>query len=304
MKITLVSDTFVHHRGMDTEAYYLAKGLREKGHDVSIITSKTDFKGFNIKYHPIPKLRILSLRRINVEADAVISYSQTLGNFIKCESPFILVYGGFPFNIWKYKTLAKFEISKQIKKADKIVSISKFIKKQLKEEFGKDSKIIYPGIDTKIFRPMNLKKEFDFSTFTRGKRYVYKGEYLINKFSKKFEILKIHNWVKKDKLPIFYNRAKIFVSFSEWEGFGLGFAEAMSCGLPVIGLKRAAIPEVVNGYGVLCETIDEIEENIEKLLELSVEKRKEIGYKARKYTVKKFDYNIMVDKFERILKGL
>jgi glycosyltransferase involved in cell wall biosynthesis len=37
----------------------------------------------------------------------------------------------------------------------------------------------------------------------------------------------------------------VFVMSSLWEGFGLVFLEAMSCGIPVLATRVSAVPEVV-----------------------------------------------------------
>ncbi len=47
-----------------------------------------------------------------------------------------------------------------------------------------------------------------------------------------------------------FNLADVFVFPSAMEGFGLAIGEAMSCGLPVVGSDRGAIPEIlVDGEG-------------------------------------------------------
>jgi glycosyltransferase involved in cell wall biosynthesis len=47
-----------------------------------------------------------------------------------------------------------------------------------------------------------------------------------------------------------YNAADIYVSNSA-EGFGLTLAEAMACGVPVVGLDYSSVPEVVGDAGIL-----------------------------------------------------
>ncbi len=57
-------------------------------------------------------------------------------------------------------------------------------------------------------------------------------------------------------LPVFLGSLTCMVSPSAYEGFGLSFLEAMSCGCPVIGLANSSVPEVVGDAGVLVEHAD------------------------------------------------
>lgn len=76
-------------------------------------------------------------------------------------------------------------------------------------------------------------------------------------------------------LPALYNLATAYVGLSrqtglDVEGFGISFAEAAACGLPVIGARSGGIPDVVadgeTGLLVNAERPDEVVAAIEKLL--------------------------------------
>lgn len=51
-------------------------------------------------------------------------------------------------------------------------------------------------------------------------------------------------------LAALYNAADVYVTSSA-EGFGLTIAEALACGIPVVGLDYSAVPEVVGPAGIL-----------------------------------------------------
>lgn len=70
-------------------------------------------------------------------------------------------------------------------------------------------------------------------------------------------------------LPALYNRARLLVLPSFYEGFGLPAIEAMACGTPVVVTERGALPEVVGAYGVYInpEDSDSIAAGIRQVLD-------------------------------------
>jgi glycosyltransferase involved in cell wall biosynthesis len=57
----------------------------------------------------------------------------------------------------------------------------------------------------------------------------------------------------KNRLPMLYNAAEMFVFPSFYEGFGLPPLEAMACGIPVITSTCSSLPEVVGDAGILID---------------------------------------------------
>jgi glycosyltransferase involved in cell wall biosynthesis len=57
--------------------------------------------------------------------------------------------------------------------------------------------------------------------------------------------------VSDEQLAAFYERADVFVTASEHEGFCVPLLEAMSFGVPVVARAFAAIPETLGGAGLL-----------------------------------------------------
>lgn len=93
----------------------------------------------------------------------------------------------------------------------------------------------------------------------------------------------------KEKLD-FYQRAKLFVQPSIYEGFGLAIAEAMSCGTPVVVCRTGAVPEVVGNCGVYVSgTPQGIADGIISLLS-NEHLRKELSIKSRQRILKNFAY--------------
>lgn len=55
--------------------------------------------------------------------------------------------------------------------------------------------------------------------------------------------------LSRDELNLLYNAADIYVQNSA-EGFGLTVAEALACGVPVVGIDYSAVPEVIGPAGL------------------------------------------------------
>ena len=83
-------------------------------------------------------------------------------------------------------------------------------------------------------------------------------EYLLNYIDKN----EIHNieflrHVSDSNLERMYGNADIFLFMSEHEGFGIPLVEAMGHGVPVVAYNAAAVPDALNGAGVLVDNKDE-----------------------------------------------
>ena len=108
--------------------------------------------------------------------------------------------------------------------------------------------------------PDNLKAEFD-RTYEMLLGYIK----LHN-----IEAKTIVKMFKLDEMPEVYGGSDVFALPSENETFGQVFAEAMACGLPVIGTKVGGIPEIIsdsyNGYLIPPNDSSILAQMIEKLM--------------------------------------
>jgi glycosyltransferase involved in cell wall biosynthesis len=75
-------------------------------------------------------------------------------------------------------------------------------------------------------------------------------EALISRGPGKYYVTNGGDWPVEDLVAL-VNSFSIFLSTSRGEGFGLGMAEAMACGVPVIATRGSAITEVVGPGGIL-----------------------------------------------------
>lgn len=180
-----------------------------------------------------------------------------------------------------YRLIYKNE-RKSLDHADIVTCVSRHTQKKLKEIFGySDSRLIYNGIDTQIFKPepisqekYNIPENKTILLFVGNLSYRKGADLLIpimKNLGDDFILLitsglRSHGDFNQDNiinmgrlsrknLVEAYNLCDIFLFPSRLEGFGLSVVEAMACAKPVITSNCSSLPELVidDKGGILCE---------------------------------------------------
>jgi len=169
---------------------------------------------------------------------------------------------------------------------DQIIANSQFSQQRIMSVYKQKSTVIYPGIDTNIFKPIPYPQKENYILYVGRLNKFKRVDVLVNAFaklSKTIYRLKIvgngeelqnlqelckqlnisgkvdfmTNVSDKDIVPIF-QKAKLFVLCSKNEPFGIVPIEAMACGTPVICDNSGGPREtVVDGFtGTLINNID------------------------------------------------
>ncbi len=146
-------------------------------------------------------------------------------------------------------------------------------------------------------KPGNLSdKEFKESienTYEKAKLLGFRDKIIIKPF-------------KLEEMPHVYNGCDIFAMPSQYEGFGLVYAEAMACKLPVIGTSVGGVPEIItngeDGYLIPPENPTELAKRLEWLLR-SKKRREKMGKAGLKKVREKFDLNKTTEKLLGLYKS-
>lgn len=165
-----------------------------------------------------------------------------------------------------------------------ILANSYFSRESILRSYGLNSFVSYLGVDTDIFKPLEIPKEnFVLSVGrcvpAKGFDFIIKSlACIVSKIRPKFIIvsdmvdvrwknyleqlaikfgveLEIKNLVSNNELVQFYNKAKLVVYAPYLEPFGLVPLEAMACGTPVVAVKEGGVRESVvhNKTGILTD---------------------------------------------------
>ncbi len=194
------------------------------------------------------------------------------------------------------------------KYSDQIVAVSKSTKNDLVRLYKANPakiKVIYHGVDERYklslskkkvgvphflfvgsYKPSknipNIIKAFNLfiKSFNAPYQLVlagsnYWGDSDIAKLIRDLDLgskVKIAGFVPEDDLPKLYRGATAFVSPSFYEGFGMPFLEAMTCGVPVIASSCGSIPEIV-GNAALLVNPDDINELKEAMMKVATDEK-------------------------------
>ena len=184
-------------------------------------------------------------------------------------------------------------------KAKNIFTNSYFTKEYIFRNFGLHAKVVYLGVDTERFKPINIKKEgfvLSVGRLCQQKKFDFiinalslipkesRPELVIAGFNNsqpvKLSLIKLADQknvklmlkegINDEALLNLYNQASIMVFTPLMEPFGFVSLEAMACGTPVIGVREGGLRESIKDKetGILVDRDErELRDAIEALLE-------------------------------------
>jgi glycosyltransferase involved in cell wall biosynthesis len=150
----------------------------------------------------------------------------------------------------------------------------------------------HKGLQT-ILPSLNKIKEYDVEILGKGD--------LLEESRKKYKNINFLGFQKPEE---YYEKASIGLVPSLWmENFSYSVIEAMSYGICVVGSNRGGIPEQIKHMktGMIFEQGNhkDFEEKIKYLIENPAEVKR-MGKAAREHVQKNWDWNIIVEKYEKV----
>lgn len=214
-------------------------------------------------------------------------------------------------------------VEKQLSRScDKITVVSNSLREEFRKHYNVDSAVIYNGVDPDKFKENSLPKEdwvlftgmfrigkgivdlLDVAELLRGShpkvKLIMVGDGpLKNRIQRAIEKrnlinVKTRSHLSHSELLEYYQRSRIYVLPSYYEGLSTTILEAMACQLPVVASNVYGIPELVEegvtGYMVNPGDIKGFYSRIVELIEDS-EKQTIFGEEGRKKVLKNFTWS-------------
>lgn len=347
IKIAIVTDSLRLYGGLERQlegimelfpnadiftTYYIKENLPESFKKFNIIESKHSrllkkLSSFGVPLYPISFENfsfsgydlVLSItsgfaKDINTDSVRHISYILTPPRFLwnLPNSTQDRIKYKFPLElINNYLRLKDFYSAESL---DNIISSSNAVRLRVKKFYRKDSRVLYPFVDTDKF---NMTEDFscdgNFLIISRLEKYknIDVAIKVFNKLSKRLDIIgdgkyrkylesisdkryiKFYGNIEDESMIKIMNRSKALI-FPGAEDFGLTPIEALACGKPVIALKKDGVLEsVLEGKtGYFFENELELERIINNFDNLDIDKS-ECRKNSLRFSKKSFNHNLI-----------
>ena len=230
-----------------------------------------------------------------------------------------------------HKNIIKHYEQAAFRRAQKIISVSKYTANSLQKTFGLPNvEVIYNWVDTERFAPANAYESNSekFRLLFVGNQSVRKGwdtiirimqvlgdEFQLtattglgerNRTGNSTNISRLGR-LNNDDLVKAYQDCDALLFPSKYEGLGYAALEAMSCGKPVIASDNSALPEVVTDgtTGFLCPP-DDIDCFVSACRKLRVDEtlKHELGENAREQVLNYFSEEDLIQKYISVYEKL
>ncbi|MDR1769695.1 MAG: glycosyltransferase family 4 protein [Hungatella sp.] len=232
------------------------------------------------------------------KADVLYYPTYTTGYYSQLKIPVVVNPHDIQFKFFPeyFSRLKRFYLdfgySHSLKKADRIIAISDYVKGTLEQYYGKQCKnkitTVYDPIDFDrkgTHRPEGIREPYILSVSSIQKhknmitlvkafeRICHKFPYqlvivgckgngmeLIRKYLKENKLsdrIIFTDYIKSEEIDWLYTNASLYVTTSLYEGFGMTPIEAMGRGIPTISSRSTSLPEVTLNQAVYYEPAED-----------------------------------------------
>jgi len=298
MKIALVTPYASYPGGVESVNQILYSILHEAGHTIDLVTADDYPQSLQNKIMTkligLPYITAKKFRTVQQDYDLVIANGE-FGWGINHPKTINLFHGSYKGyrdylrKLWSLKQYLGFTkeafVQRIAARGKHVVAVSEFVRQILVDDNITVHQVIANAVDVNLFKQhADINKEF---------KYLFVGSY--NYYAKGFDVLELLadkglaidcvtnkepgtklGWIANtanENMPLIYNRYRILVFPSRFEGIGLVPLESMACGLPIVmsnvglgpELKRVLPEFVADGYDVeeYFQKIQHIEANYE-----------------------------------------
>ena len=281
----------IKYGGTERVVYWLAKGLKELGHDITVYCTKSNFEIDGVSYKILDKNFNFEILEEEFKKFDIVHFHSKI-NF----EP-------------NYKYLHT--MHGNAKKDEFLPKYTSFVSKKHAINHNREL-FVYNGIDLSEYEYSDIKE--DYFAYLAKISVKYKNAKFAVKLAKKKNIklklgggwklslnpkIKYVGMLNNKQKSDFLKKAKGFIFPTNWEEpFGLVTIEALACGTPVITSNKGALPEIVNdSIGFLCKTEKEYEVAIDNIFKINSEN-------CRKYVEENFSHTVMAKNYEKLYKKI
>lgn len=346
MKIALVTANYEEDQPVVEK--YLVKEYAEQGHEVFLYVSKYNVPRFGNKKKinnesSIKGVHIRRLKSCGIRNKGLIFLFGLKKAIEKDNIEVIHAQEWFMPMIWQIRKNAKKMVVTQrieelpfalrvlfklygkrlLNKAKAVTTLTNKTKERLiNMGVKKEITVIPNGVDTELFKPINVEKNNKFTILSIGRLSIEKGINFLIRACKDIDFdyeLKIIGSGKEEKslkelatdlginanflgqkkqsaLARYYSEADVFVVPSLKEPFGMTTAESMACGTPVIGSDVGGMSDVINDKVGLKVSAGEVAE-LTYALKMIKNRVNELKKNCREYVVKNYSWINIADKY-------
>ncbi|MCK4789039.1 MAG: glycosyltransferase family 4 protein [Desulfobacteraceae bacterium] len=225
----------------------------------------------------------------------------------------------------------KYITTKLVQSCDKLTVVSNSLRNEFEKHYNVKSEVVYNAVNTNLFSVAPVRKEnailfvgplrvgkgvfdlLDIASLLRQSHPDIKIYIAGGGPSKHCILRQIHkrgltqvillNSLPHHELNSLYNRSRVFVLPTYYEGLPTTILEAMACELPVVASNVSGIPDLidegVNGYMVRPGDVDGFYRKIVELLE-DPEKCGRFGKAGKQKVLERFTWRIIADRIVEI----